>query len=134
MTLAESERPNDRCSVSKEVFDSWFKEHGTEDVEALVPDMAGAARGKVVPAAKFASGELKMPEGVFAQMISGDYVEDKSNVEDRDMVLVADPSTLRPVPWTKEPCASVFMDCFERDGSPVKTSAAQCIAQSSRTL
>lgn len=113
---------NDRCNVSKDVFDKWFEEHGTEDVEAIVPDMAGAARGKVVPAAKFAAGELKMPEGVFAQMISGDYVDDKNNVEDRDMVLVADPSTLRPVPWAKEPAASVFMDCFERDGSPVATS------------
>ncbi|MEL7185891.1 MAG: glutamine synthetase, partial [Pseudomonadota bacterium] len=108
--------------MSKEIFDSWFREHGTEDVEAIVPDMAGAARGKVVPAEKFADGGLKMPEGVFAQMISGDYVADPSNVEDRDMILKADPKTLRPVPWAREPAASVFMDCFERDGSPVATS------------
>lgn len=108
--------------MSKDVFDKFFKKHGTEDVEAIVPDMAGAARGKVVPAAKFGDGNLKMPEGVFAQMVNGEYVEDPTNVEDRDMSLVADPDTLRPVPWTAEPCASVFMDCFERDGSPVGTS------------
>ena len=68
-------QPSDRCSVSQEIFDNWFEQHNTEDVEAIVPDMAGAARGKVVPAAKFADGRMKMPEGVFAQTISGDYVD-----------------------------------------------------------
>ena len=77
---------------------TWLKEHGIEDVEAFVPDMAGAARGKVLPAGKFGTGELKLPEGIFAQTISGDYAVNKDNVEDRDMLLRPDPSTLRPVP------------------------------------
>ncbi len=115
-------RPKDRCNVSKEVFDKWFSDHNTDDVEAIVPDMAGAARGKVVPAAKFGDGRMKMPEGVFAQTISGDYVDNPDNVEDRDMWLVADPDTLRPVPWSADPASAVFMDCFGRDGSPVATS------------
>jgi glutamine synthetase len=38
------------------------------------------------------------------------------------MLLVPDPSTLRPVPWASDPAASVFLDCFRRDGSPVSTS------------
>ena len=38
------------------------------------------------------------------------------------MWLVADSNTLRPVPWAAEPAAAVFMDCFQRDGSPVPTS------------
>ena len=115
--------PNDRCSVSEtKLFETWFADNNTEDVEAIVPDMAGAARGKVVPAAKFGDGRMKMPEGVFAQTISGDYVDNPDNVEDKDMWLVADPQTLRPVPWAAEPAAAVFMDCYERDGSPVATS------------
>ncbi len=101
---------------------AWLKEHEIDDVEAFVPDMAGAARGKLIPAAKFGSGELKLPEGIFAQTISGNYVENKDNVEDRDMLLVPDPSTLRPVPWIKEPTASIFLDCFHKDGTPVETS------------
>ena len=84
--------------------------------------MAGSARGKVLPADKFGSGQLKMPEGIFAQTISGDYVTDEKNVEDRDMLLVPDPTTLRPVPWVAEPTASVFLDCYRSDGSPVDTS------------
>ena len=101
---------------------SWLKEHSIEDVEAFVPDMAGAARGKVLPADKMGSGELKLPEGIFAQTVSGDYVDNKDNVEDRDMLLRPDPATLRPVPWATDPTASVFLDCTHRDGSPVETS------------
>jgi glutamine synthetase len=105
-----------------DVFQSWFQEREIEDVEAIVPDMAGAARGKVLPSAKFGIGEMKMPEGLFAQTISGDYISDPDNVEDRDMLLVPDPNTLRPVPWAADPAASVFMDCYHRDGSPVDKS------------
>jgi glutamine synthetase len=84
--------------------------------------MAGTARGKVVPAGKFGSGIMKMPEAIFAQTVSGDYVTNELNVEDRDMVLTPDPSTLRTVPWATDPTASVFLDCFTRDGKPVATS------------
>ncbi len=108
--------------TDENVFRSWLEERHIDDVEAIVPDMAGAARGKVLPASKFGKGEMKMPEGVFAQTISGDYVKDPGNVEDRDMILVPDPKTLRPVPWAAEPAASVFLDCYQRDGTPVATS------------
>jgi glutamine synthetase len=101
---------------------SWLKEHKTEDVEAFVPDMAGAARGKLLPADKLGTGELKLPEGIFAQTISGNYVDNKDNVEDRDMLVTPDFSTIRPVPWATDPAASIFMDCFRKDGSPVATS------------
>lgn len=114
---------NDRCNVSKdEVFQPWLSKHKIDDVEAFVPDMAGSARGKVMPAEKFGQGEMKMPEGIFSQTISGDYISDPTNVEDRDMVLVPDSTTLRPVPWSTDPAASVFLDCYHRDGSQVSKS------------
>ena len=105
-----------------DLIQDWLTERHIEDVEAIVPDMAGAARGKVVPAAKFGNATMKMPEGVFAQTISGDYVSDPDNVEDKDMWLVPDPETLRPVPWAADPAAAVFLDCFHSDGSPVAKS------------
>ena len=101
---------------------AWLTEHEIQDVEAFVPDMAGAARGKLIPAAKFGVGELKLPEGIFAQTISGNYVDNKDNIEDRDMILWTDPATLRPVPWATDPAASIFLDCFHRDDTPVETS------------
>ncbi len=105
-----------------DVFQDWFVKRNIEDVEAFVPDMAGSARGKVMPAPKFGQGQMKMPESVFAQTVSGDYVKDPDNVEDRDMLLVPDPNTLRPVPWAADPAASVFLDCYHRDGSSVAKS------------
>ena len=108
--------------MNKDDFQSWLQERDITDVEAFVPDMAGAARGKVVPAAKFGSGVMKMPEAIFAQTISGAYVDNERNVEDRDMVLRPDASTLRTVPWAADYTASVFLDCFHSDGTPVDTS------------
>jgi glutamine synthetase len=105
-----------------DVFQPWLKQRSIEDVEAFVPDMAGSARGKVVPADKFGSGQMKMPEAIFSQTVSGQYIEDPSNVEDRDMLLVPDPHTLRPVPWASDPAASVFLDCYRRDMTQVPTS------------
>ena len=87
-----------------------------------MPDMAGSARGKVVPAGKFGVSPMKLPEAIFGQTIAGDYVQNPHNVEDRDMLLVPDPTTLRPVPWSTDPAASVLLDCFRSDGSPVDTS------------
>ena len=113
----------DRCNVSDDkIFQPWLKERRIEDVEAFVPDMAGSARGKVLPAAKFGHGEMKMPEAIFSQTISGHYTEDRNNLEDRDMILVADPKSLRPVPWATDPAASVFVDCYHKDGTAVKQS------------
>jgi glutamine synthetase len=123
VTRVENAPANDGCNVTKdEVFQPWFKNRGIEDVEAFVPDMAGSARGKVIPAAKFGSGEMKMPESIFSQTVSGDYIDDPNNVEDRDMLLVPDATTLRPVPWASDPAASVFLDCYRRDMTRVPAS------------
>jgi glutamine synthetase len=111
----------------KKAFRAWLKKRKIEDVEALVPDMAGAARGKLLPADKCGAGEIKLPEGVFAQTVSGDYIDNQANVEDRDMLIVPDITTLRTVPWLKEPTASVFVDCFAKDGSPVNTAPRQVL-------
>ena len=105
----------------------WLRKHAIDDVEAIVPDMAGVPRGKIIPAENFGSSELKLPEGVFAQTVSGNYVRNKENVEDRDMFLHPDPASLRPVPWATDPTASIFLDCRRRDGSPVETSPRQVL-------
>ena len=47
---AEHALRHDRGNEKKEeVFQHWLQERDIEDVEAFVPDMAGTARGKVVP-------------------------------------------------------------------------------------
>lgn len=105
-----------------EVFQPWLRDRDIVDVEAFVPDMAGSPRGKVLPADKIGVEDIKMPEAVFSQTVSGIYIKDKNNLEDRDMWLVPDAATLRPVPWASDPAASVFVDCYRRDGSQLSKS------------
>jgi glutamine synthetase len=88
----------------------------------LCPTWQAAPRGKVLPADKIGSEDIKMPEAVFSQTVSGFYIKDENNQEDRDMLLVPDATTLRPVPWASDPVASVFLDCYRRDGSQVSKS------------
>ena len=57
----------------------FLKEHGISEVEAIIPDMAGVARGKLMPAAKFAEEEgMRLPEAIFLQTVTGDYPDDQS--------------------------------------------------------
>ena len=73
----------------------FFKEHGISEVEAIVPDMAGIARGKVMPAMKFAEDEgMRMPESIFLQTVTGDYPDDDRAISpsEIDIVLKADPN------------------------------------------
>src|SRR5580700_10434882 len=100
----------------------FLREHGISEVEAIIPDMAGVARGKLMPAEKFAEEEgMRLPEAIFLQTVTGDYPEDQSamNPSHIDIVLKADPKTVRVVPWAAEPTAQVIHDCFYGDGRPV---------------
>ena len=102
---------------------AWLKEHRVDEVECIVPDIAGVARGKAMPAEKFAA--LKpayMADSIFYQTITGDYV-DIEDIQDqwreRDVCLVPDMSTVRTVPWAAEPSIQVIHDLFDMDGKPV---------------
>ncbi len=55
----------------------FFRDHGISEVEAIIPDMAGIARGKIMPAEKFAEDEgMRLPESIFLQTVTGDYPPD----------------------------------------------------------
>ncbi len=100
----------------------YLRDHGISEVEAIIPDMAGVARGKIVPAEKYAEEEgMRMPESIFLQTVTGEYPEDTSaiNPSEIDIVLKADANTIRVVPWAAEPTAQVIHDCFYNDGRPV---------------
>jgi glutamine synthetase len=102
---------------------TFFREHGISEVEAIIPDMAGIARGKIMPAAKFAEdGGMRLPESIFLQAVTGDYPSDSSaamSPAEIDIILKADARTVRVVPWAAEPTAQVIHDCFYSDGRRV---------------
>jgi glutamine synthetase len=100
----------------------FLKDHGISEVEALIPDMAGVARGKVVPAEKYVEEEgMRLPESIFLQTVTGEYPDDATSINpsEIDIVLKADPATIRVVPWAAEPTAQVIHDCYYGDGRPV---------------
>ena len=105
-------------------IENWMREHRITEVEGLVPDQAGIARGKIVPAGKY-SRELgmRLPESLLARCVTGQYPDDDILDEaEPDMLLRPDVNTIRFVPWAADATAQVIHDCVDRDGNPVTES------------
>ena len=99
----------------------WLKERDIQDVECLVPDMTGIARGKFLPVDQFMQDTIHIAEGMLLTTVNGDYCEQVSELvhpNDKDMILEADFSTLRVSPWAKKPTAQVIHRCITKQGSP----------------
>ena len=47
-----------RGVADMEAAQTWLSERGIEDIECIVPDLAGVARGKMMPTQKFLSGPI----------------------------------------------------------------------------
>jgi glutamine synthetase len=111
---------NDQASESSLL--RWLKERRITEVECLVPDFTGNARGKIIPAAKFSHDYgTRLPEGIFVTTVTGDYPDEYYQLvqpSDSDMYLRPDPATVRMVPWASDPTAQIIHDCFTRDGAP----------------
>lgn len=104
------------------IIGDWLQQHKISEVEALVPDLMGNARGKFIPATQFLEqGYPRLPESILVQTVTGEYSDehwDFVEPTDADMILKPDPSTLRIVPWAREPTAQIVHDCFTRDDKP----------------
>ncbi|HPX88479.1 MAG TPA: glutamine synthetase family protein [Methylophilaceae bacterium] len=110
-------------------MDKWLTDNNITEVECLVPDLTGVARGKILPREKFSTDRaMRLPEAVFGMTVTGESPEDHEGYDrvfgftDKDMVLIPDPSTLRVVPWAQDPTAQVIMDCFDHQGKPINFS------------
>ncbi len=100
----------------------WMEERRITEVECLVPDITGIARGKIIPANKFFRESMRLPEGLYIQTVTGDWPDDEDSIiaaTEIDMEVRPDPKTVCLVPWAAEPTAQVIHDCFYRDGSAV---------------
>jgi glutamine synthetase len=107
-------------------FDEFISQRRISEVECLVADMSGTARGKILPPKKFLKGQrsrgLRIPEEIFTLTINGRYVQETSAVSDSavDIYLEPDPDTPRIVPWYQEPTAQVICDAFHLNDDPVE--------------
>lgn len=107
-------------STDTQAIKDWLKQHQISEVEVLVPDMTGNARGKFIPAHQFLDmGEPKLPESIMVQSVTGEYSDEHWELvepTDTDMILKPDPATLRVVPWAREPTAQIIHDCYRQNG------------------
>ena len=93
-----------------------------DEVECVVADLPGIARGKAVPASKFARQKsFHLPDSIFYQTITGDWGEaaGEEGFIERDMILRPDMSTATAAPWTGDWTLQVIHDAFDRDGDPI---------------
>ncbi|WP_421783351.1 glutamine synthetase family protein [Kiloniella litopenaei] len=116
-----------------EELEQWCKERKITEVECMIPDISGVPRGKILPTEKFLRGigsnGHRLPESIFTQTITGEWPEEDTwvDIADHDVILQVDTSTIRPVPWYKEPTAQVICDCIYPDGKPVDLYARQIL-------
>ena len=126
-TAKTASNPSSEAKVMGALEDFLHQRQVTE-VECMVPDMNGVARGKILPDDKFVQGlhgrGLRIPESIFVQTITGSYPRDEEVTDDAviDVYMVPDPATARIVPWYDEPTAQVICDCEYADGRPVEIS------------
>ena len=117
-----------------EKFKKWLNNHSITEVECLIPDLGGIARGKILPTKKFIQGlendSHRLPQSVFIQTILGGYAtEDEElpvdvyNPTDIDVILRPDFETIRNVPWYDDPTAQVICDAVNLNGSSVINSS-----------
>jgi glutamine synthetase len=107
-------------------MDEWLNAKRVTEIECLVPDLTGVARGKILPRVKFTEERgMRIPEVVLGMTVTGNYPLDDEGYHraisstDRDMILKADPTTITTVPWAVDPTAQVIHDCYFGDGSLV---------------
>jgi glutamine synthetase len=106
-------------------LERWLDERQVTEVECLVPDLTGVARGKILPRQRFTEERgMRLPEGVVAMSVTGEtprrgpYFDVVRSI-DVDMHLQPDPATVRIVPWATDPTAQVIHDCYSREGKLV---------------
>ncbi len=115
-----------------EKLEQFIREHKITEVECLIPDMSGIARGKILPAEKLLrilrERGMPIPESIFIQTVTGDYPEgDLISPSMGDVYMKPDENTIRLVPWYQEPTAQILCDAFYRDEKPVVLSSRQLL-------
>lgn len=105
-----------------EAAKSYLEGRRLDEVECVISDLPGIARGKAVPASKFAKTDyFHLPDSIFYQTITGDWADaaDEDGWIEKDMILKPDMSTATAAPWTGDWTLQVIHDAYDRHGEPV---------------
>jgi glutamine synthetase len=100
---------------------AFLESRRLDEVECIVSDLSGIARGKAMPAAKFAQQtHFYLPASIFQQTITGEWAEDGDEpFVEPDMILRPALDTACAAPWTADWTLQVIHDMVDQDGAPV---------------
>ena len=55
-------------------LETWFDERRVTEIECLVPDLTGVARGKILPREKFTEDRgMRLPEAIVGIGVTGNF-------------------------------------------------------------
>ena len=114
--------PSDWMKQLPKAFSDYLGDRRLEEVECIVPDLAGTSRGKAMPSHKFSPDQVfYLPVSLFYQTISGEWVdmEIENQWLESDIVLRPDMATASAVPWADDATLQIINDLETRDGEPL---------------
>lgn len=102
-----------------------------DEVECIVSDLSGIARGKAMPAMKFAKQKhFFLPASIFQQTITGEWADDGDEpFLEPDMILRPDLDTACAAPWTADWTLQVIHDMVDQKGVPVPMAPRNVLAR-----
>jgi glutamine synthetase len=100
---------------------SYIGHRRVDEVECVIGDIAGVARGKAMPAAKFAKQtSYFLPNSIFLQTITGEWADNPFDAfTEPDMILEPDWTTATAAPWTADITLQVIHDAKDQEGNLV---------------
>ena len=92
-----------------------------DEVECVIADFPGIARGKAVPATKWERQQyFHLPNSIFFQTITGDWAEAATDgFTEPDMILRPDLETATAAPWAADGTLQVIHDAYDLSGNPI---------------
>ena len=104
---------------------AYIENHRLDEVECVISDLPGIARGKAMPATKFSKqNHFYLPNSIFFQTITGDWGEaaGEEGWTEPDMVLKPDYATATAAPWTGDWTLQVIHDAYDQQDNPIAAS------------
>jgi len=90
-----------------------------DEVECIISDLSGVARGKAMPASKFArQAHFYLPNSIYYQTITGAWSDNAAvdGLTEPDMVMRPDYTTTSAAPWTADLTMQVIHDAYTKEG------------------
>ncbi len=103
----------------------YLEANRLDEVECMISDLPGIARGKAVPAAKWQrQTHFHLPNSIFFQTLTGDWGEAAGDegFTEPDMILKPDLRTATAAPWASDGTLQVIHDAYDQKGVPIEFS------------